>query len=126
MSVLHARYLSMALFFIFIFSSGFWLMISGKPFNGIVFTVHKLVSIATLVFLGVMVSQVNQHNQLTAIQIAVIVSTGLFFLITIVSGGLLSIDKSMPTIILIIHRIMPVLSLLSTALMLYLIFIKKS
>jgi hypothetical protein len=50
-----------------------------------------------------------------------IVVTGLCFLGTVASGGFLSSDKPMPVAVLRVHQIVPVLTLLSTGAMLYLV-----
>lgn len=38
------------LLFLFIFLSGFWLSHSGKPYNTLIFTIHKLIGLAAGVF----------------------------------------------------------------------------
>jgi hypothetical protein len=48
------------LFFLFIFLSGIWLSYSGKPVNVIILTIHKLISLAAVVFLIVTIYQINQ------------------------------------------------------------------
>jgi hypothetical protein len=53
------------------------------------------------------------------------VSTGLFFLGTIITGGLLSTGKPMPAAILTIHQITPFLTVFSTAVTLYLLLSRK-
>jgi len=39
------------LFFLFIFLSGIWLSRSGKPLNGLILNIHKLISLAAGIFL---------------------------------------------------------------------------
>lgn len=109
------------LFFLVIFLSGFWLSKSGKPFNAVILSVHKLVSVAAIVLLAVTIYQVNRVAELSGTEVIVSVVTGLLFLVTIISGGLLSISKPMPAAILVMHRITPFLTVLSTAVTLYLL-----
>ena len=52
--------------------------------------------------------------------------TTVCFVGTIVTGGLLSIDKAMPSTVLRYHQITPYLSLLSTCAALYLLFTQSS
>jgi len=111
--------------FLLTFISGFWLSRSGKPFNAIVLTIHKLISLAAAVFLGIAMYQTNQVAALSTIQLTAGVVTGLFFLDAIVSGGLLSTDKPMPAAILTMHRITPFLTVLSAAVTLYLLVSHK-
>lgn len=113
------------LFFLFIFVFGYWLGHTGKPFNVVIFTVHKLLSVAAVVFLVIVIYKRNQAIPLSAIELIVVVVTGLFFLGNIITGGLLSIDKPMPLVILRMHQIIPYLTVCSTAAMLYLLLIRK-
>jgi hypothetical protein len=121
MSVNQLRILGAGLFYLFIFLSGIWLTRSGKPYNTIVLAIHKLVSVAAVVFLVVILYRMSGVAPLTAGELAAAVITGLFFLGTIATGGLLSADKPMPGIILWLHRITPFLTVLSTAVTLYLV-----
>lgn len=109
------------LVFVVIFASGYWLNRAGKPYSVIVLTVHKLISLAAVVFLVVAMAQANRAATLSAIGLAAGVITGLFFLGLMATGGLLSSDKQMPTIVLRLHQIAPYLTVLSTAVTLYLL-----
>ena len=121
MSIDQTRIVGTGLFYLFIFISGFWLSRSGKPYNGIVLTIHKLISLAAVVFLAITIHRINQVAQLSAIELTAGVVTGLFFLGTIITGGLLSVDKPMPVVVLRMHQITPFLTVLSTAATLYLL-----
>ena len=125
MSTTQVRVVGAGLAFLLIFLSGIWLSRSGKPFSTALITIHKLVGLATGVFLGVTVYQVHQVVPLGLLEIAAIVVTVLFFVGTVATGGLLSIDKPMPAVILKLHQIVPVLALLSTAGTLYLLLSGK-
>ena len=109
------------LFFLFIILSGIWLSRSGKPLNGIILTIHKLISLAAVVFLAITIYQMNQAAGLSAIGFIAGVVTGLFFLGAIITGGLLSTGKPMPAAILTMHQIAPFLTVLSAAATLYLL-----
>jgi hypothetical protein len=124
MNTAQLRVLVTGLFFLFIFLSGFWLSSSGKPLNTIILTIHKLISVA-VVFLVVTVIQLSRGTGLGATEITAIVATGLFFLGTIASGGLLSIGSPMPAAILTLHRITPFVTVLSTAVTLYLLLSRE-
>jgi hypothetical protein len=113
------------LLFLLTFISGFWLSRPGKPFNAVVLTVHKLISLAAAILLGIVIHQINQVAPLRTIELAAGVITGLFFLGAVVSGGLLSTDKPTPVAILAMHRITPFLTVFSAALTLYLLVIRR-
>ena len=113
------------LFYLFIFVFGYWLGHSGKPYNTVIFTLHKLISVGAVVFLVTVIYQRNHAVGLSAIELIAVVVTGLFFLCAIITGGLWSIGKPMPEIILRLHHIIPYLTVLSTAVTLYLLVRRK-
>jgi len=125
MSTNQIRIADTGLLFLFIFLSGVWLSNSGKPLNGIILGIHKLISLAVVVFLVVIICRVNRTAKLSAIELSAAIVTGLFFLGTIITGGLLSTDKSVPAVILTMHQITPILTVLSTAATLYLLLYRK-
>jgi hypothetical protein len=117
------KVVSMGAGFLVIILSGYWLSRSGKPYSTIVFTVHKLVALAAIVLLGVTVHRINQAGALSAVEVLAVIVTGLFFLGTMGTGGALSIpsDKAMPAIVHKLHQVTPYLTVLSTAVTLYLL-----
>lgn len=126
MSVTQLRIISAGLFFLFIFLSGFWLSHLGKPpYPVILLTVHKLIGLAAVVYLVITINRVNQMARLNSIEFIVCIISAVFFLSTVISGGLASIDKPMPAIVLRLHQISPYLTVLSTAVTLYLLISRK-
>ena len=109
--------------FLVIILSGYWLGRSGKPYSTIVFTVHKLIALAAIVLLGITVHRINQAGALSVVEVLAAIVTGLFFLGTMGTGGALSIpsDKAMPAIVHKLHQVTPYLTVLSTAVTLYLL-----
>jgi peptidoglycan/LPS O-acetylase OafA/YrhL len=113
------RVVGVALGFLLIFLSGMWVRRSGKPYSTGPFTIHKLVGLAAGALLAVIVYRTNQAAPLDPLQIAAIVLTVLLFVGTVAAGGLLSIDKPVPAVVLRVHQFVPVLTVLSTAGTLY-------
>ncbi len=109
------------LFFLLLFFSGFWLSRSGKPYRALIFNSHKLIGLATGVLLAVIVYQSHQAIPLGLTEIAAIVVTVLIFVGIVAAGGLLSIARPMPTVVLRIHQIAPFLAVLAAAGTLYLL-----
>lgn len=95
--------------------SGVWLSHSGKPFNGLIFTAHKLIALATVIFLGVYIYHRARALDPNTLVLSNIVVAGLLFLALFVSGALLSIGKPAPAVILKIHQVAPLLALVSSA-----------
>lgn len=121
MSTVRFRVVIAGLSFLFIFLSGFWLSRTGKPYNGLIFTIHKLVGLAMGVFLIMTIKQVHQVAPLGPVEITAIVVTALFFAATVTMGSLLSIGKPMPTVISMMNKLFPYPTVLSTVVTLYLL-----
>ncbi len=126
MNIFQLRFVNIGLFFLLIFSSGYWLHHSGKPYGAILFNVHKLIGFGLFVLLIIRIYQLNHTTPLSAVEWIVCAVAGLFFLATIVFGGLVSIDKPMPALVSLAHKLLPYLTLLSTAYSLYLLLRYKS
>jgi hypothetical protein len=107
--------------FILLLASGYWNSHLGKPYPALSFNIHKLIGLFTLVFL--IAANVNAHKAapLNARAHAAMVTMFFFFVMTIVSGGLLSISKEMPKVIGIIHQVFPYLTIGASGILLYLI-----
>jgi len=112
------RVIGAGLSFLFIFLSGVWLSRSGKPLNGVILTIHKLISLAAGIFLIITLYRMNQAAVLVTTELISAVVAGLFFLGMVVSGGLLSTGKPMPPAILRMHQVMSALTVLATGAML--------
>jgi heme A synthase len=122
MNTSQLRIVGSILLFAVIFVCGYWLSRAGKPYSVVVLAVHKLVSVAALVFLVVTLIQANKAAALSAAELTAGIVAGLFFISLVVTGGLLSTEKEMPAIVLSLHQITPYLTVLSTAVSLYLLW----
>lgn len=121
MNIFELRLINIGLFFLLIFASGFWLHYSGKPYGLILFNLHKLIGFGLFVLLIVRIYQVNHAVPLSTLELIACVVAGLFFLATIVFGGLVSIERTMPVAISLAHKLLPYLTALSTMASLYLL-----
>jgi len=114
-----SRVMVPGLFFLFIFVSGFWLSRSGKPYPMLLFTVHKLIALGTVIYLGINFYRNFQSAGFQPVQIAAIAAAGVCFIATILAGGLASIDPPLPGVFAAIHKVSPYLTVLSTAAAVY-------
>ncbi len=101
--------------------SGVWLSHLGKPWNGVVFTLHKLVAVGTVLLLGNMIYRLQQNAGIGAPGSAAIIVSGLLVLSLFISGALLSIGKPAIPALLTVHRVVPWLAAVSTAATTYLL-----
>jgi hypothetical protein len=115
-SITQLRVAGGGLFYLFIFLSGMRLSRSGKPYNGLILTIHKLISLVAAVYLATAVFQISDVAEVGAIGWIAVAVTDVPYLATIVTGGLWSTEKPMPAVILTMYRIAPFLTVLCTAL----------
>lgn len=108
------KWIIIAAAFMIVFVLGFLLSRSGKPYPMAALTLHKLVSLAILIFLVVTILREARINGLSPLLLTAVLLTAVFFLAAIATGGMLSMEKPMPEFVTILHRWLPWLALLST------------
>jgi hypothetical protein len=118
---MNTKYLLAGLCFVLIFLSGFWLSRSGKPYSTLIITLHKLIGLATGVFLVRTVMQARQAAPLGPLGTGAILVSVVLFAGLVATGGLLSAQKVMPPVVNLVHRVLPYLTGLSSAATLYLL-----
>ena len=121
MNVLQLRFVSAGLFFLLILPSGFWLSHSGKPYSLILFNAHKLMGSGLFLLLIINIYKLHRVTPLRAPELTTSLIAGLFFLATIVTGGLVSLPQAAPAIVSLSHKLLPYLTVLSTAVNIYLL-----
>jgi len=107
--------------FLSIILSGFWVRRDGKPYRSIILTIHKLISLAMVIYLGTTLYRIIQQTGPSTSGGITITATGFLLVVTIISGGIWSIDKQIPVAVLRVHQVTPFLTILSTAVTLYLL-----
>jgi hypothetical protein len=101
--------------FIVVFLLGFLLRRSGKPYSGLMLTAHKLISLAVLILLVLVVHRFNQATPLDSTALLTAVLTVVFFVVAIISGGLVSIDRPTPPVVRALHWATPFLTIAGVA-----------
>lgn len=125
MNMFVSKAISTGLFFLFIFLSGFILTRSGKPYHMLLVNIHKLIALGAFVFLAITVYRLNQAVVLNSLQFTALAVTGLCGVIMIITGGLMSIDKTMPAFVTVLHRSIPYLTVLMSFVTLYLLLFRN-
>jgi Na+/glutamate symporter len=100
------------LFFLISIATGIWLTNNGKPLNPWIFNTHKLIALAAAVFTGLVIRNLLKSFETDAIFITMVILLVLFYLSLFVTGGLLSVEKEFPGIVLMLHKIAPALVLI--------------
>ncbi len=85
---------------------GFWLSHSGKPYNGLLFNVHKLIALACVVLFGIQFSKTFQAPDWQMVVLLTVFA--LCVIVLFASGALMSAGKLDYALMLTIHRVAPV------------------
>jgi len=121
---MNQKLLFAGLFLLFIILSGIWLSRTGRPLSVLILTLHKLISLGTVVYLAITVYRIHQVAPLNPLQLGICVLTLVLFIALFATGGLLSTTKTIPALVLTIHQITPFLVVLSTSAALYLVLFR--
>jgi hypothetical protein len=120
MKPIDIRILSAGILFVFIIASGMWVTKLGRPLNTGIFTVHKLIALAALILMIIIVRTLVKGTALNPVMIISIVLTFLFFITMFATGAVLSFEKPAPGFVLLLHKIVPALTLAASAITVYL------
>ena len=113
------RFITSGIFFLLTLAFGFWLSHAGKPYNGLLFNVHKLIALGCVVLVGIQFSKtLHAPNGLLIALLAVL---ALCVIVLFASGALMSAGKLDYPLMLTIHRVAPPLLAIAAGLVLYLL-----
>jgi hypothetical protein len=100
---------------------GLWLSRLGKPYNGVLFNVHKLIALGAVVVTAIHMVRMLRGMDTQAFVIMWLVVAALCVIALFASGALMSVGRSGYTLMLTIHRVAPAALVLCCALVLYLL-----
>lgn len=103
-----------AVLYVLIFVSGYRLKAKGKPYALALSTLHKLASLAAVVALAVALAQAGRVAPLDTRVWVAAVQTGVLFVATMGTGGVLTLPKAAPAAVGRLHRLLPFLTVLSS------------
>jgi hypothetical protein len=95
---------------------------AGKPYNGILFNLHKLIALGAVVTAVVQFSKILKTADSLALLIVVLLVVATLCIVALfASGALMSLGKLDYTLTLTIHRIAPVVLTIALGLVAYLL-----
>jgi hypothetical protein len=103
------KFLPSGVFFLLTVSFGIWLSRTGKPYNGLLFNVHKLVALGVLIFTVVKFVDATKSTQIQGFLIMLLIVAGICVLALFTSGALMSAGNPAARNLLVVHQIAPVL-----------------
>jgi heme A synthase len=104
---------------------GFWLSRSGKPYNGILFNIHKLIALGAVIVTVVQVYKLLKNVEPQALIVILLIITGICVVALFASGAFMSIGNLNYQIMKTIHNVAFVLLVIVMALTIYL-FIRRN
>jgi hypothetical protein len=131
MNTLIAKAAAAGMAFLLIFATGFWLSRMGKPYGVLLFTAHKLIAVGAVIYLAVTIFRMSQTAPIGSSTWAVVAIAAVCAVLTIITGGVASAaaagDTASPLLGLLpaLHRWLPYLTVLASAVMLYLLSSSK-
>ncbi len=106
--------------FLLTLAFGFWLSNAGKPYNGILFNIHKLIALGAVIIAVVQFAQTLKTANALAVIVALLVLAAICVIALFASGALMSAGKLDYGLMLTIHRIAPAVLVVAMALVVYL------
>jgi hypothetical protein len=100
------RFIAPGLLFLLTLAFGFWLSHAGKPYNGLLFNVHKLIALGCVVLAGIQFSKTHHAPDWQLVVLLAVSAVSVVALFA--SGALMSAGKLEHSLMLTIHRIAPV------------------
>ncbi len=107
--------------FLLTLASGFWLSNAGKPYNGVIFNIHKLIALGAVIATVIQLSRVLNPADSLALAIAPLVVAVVCIVALFVSGALMSMGKANYGLLLTVHRLAPPLVAIAMALVIYIL-----
>ena len=98
------KFLAPALLLLLTLAFGIWLSLSGKPYNSILFNIHKLIALAAVVVTVIQLYRLLKGTPIQVPPIVLIILAGLCVLALFFSGAMTSAGKLDYPMMLSIHR----------------------
>lgn len=99
--------------FIFILISGIWLSKLGKPYGTILFTIHKLIALAFIIYVFIISKNLFKAMEINPVMWIFMVAAAISVIAIIATGGILSNQEEVKNSLVIVHKISSVVLLLS-------------
>jgi hypothetical protein len=109
------------LLFIFKVASGIWLRKTDRPLPMALLNLHKFIALGTIAMLILIIRQLYSETGADTLAVGAIVLMAFFFMVAVVTGGLVSLEKPPTPAVKLVHKAMPFLTAVFTLLAVYLL-----
>ena len=104
-----SKFIAPGIAFLLTLAFGVWLSHSGKPYNGILFNIHKLIALGAVVLAAVQLFKVLKDTGIQVVPILLVVVAVVCVVALFATGALMSMEKMSYQVALTIHRLAPIL-----------------
>jgi hypothetical protein len=116
-----SKFVAPGILFLLTLAFGVWLSLAGKPYNGILFNIHKLIALGAVIFTAVQLFKVLKGTGLQIVPILLIVVAVACVITLFATGALMSMGKLDYDVMLTIHKVAPILVAIAMAVTMYLL-----
>ena len=100
-----SKFILPGVFLLLTLAFGFWLSHTGKPYNGLLFNIHKLLALGVVILAVVQFSKIIRLADASALLIGLLALAAICIVALFASGALMSMEKLEYALTLTIHRI---------------------
>ena len=118
---LAGKFLPVGVLFVITVGFGFWVSRVGKPYQTLLFTIHKLVALGGVVLASIRFFKVDQLAEFPPLVIVLLGFTTVCVIIMFATGGVMSFKDELIKPVLLMHQVSPVLITVFTGLAVYLL-----
>ena len=118
-----SNFLTIGIIFLLTLVFGFWLRRIGKPYNGILFNIHKLLALAAVIVAVFEIRKMIQSEGTIPFYNVLIALTGVSIIALFATGALMSIGKLNYAVSLTIHKAAPILATMTLIAAIYLSYL---
>jgi hypothetical protein len=101
---------------------GFWLSKVGKPYNGILFNVHKLIALGTVIRVTMQIYGMLKILELQVLFIILMIIAGICVVALFASGAFMSIGNLNYVVMLAVHRVALALGSITIVMLIYFLY----
>ena len=101
---------------------GFWLSKVGKPYNGILFNVHKLIALGTVILVTMQIYGMLKILELQVLFIILMIIAGICVVALFASGAFMSIGNLNYVVMLAVHRVALALGSITIVTLIYFLY----
>ncbi len=93
--------------------SGIYLRKRSRPYNNILFSVHKIVAVILIIFALIVLRNFLRNSSIDGLIIYLAILTAILLLFSFITGALQSFERPLPLTIVIIHKVSSYLMFIS-------------